>query len=56
MAVGVCASFADSDRGIDPFKIFDNVWYVGIQTSSPYLVTTSAGHLLFDATWDETAD
>jgi metallo-beta-lactamase class B len=40
----------------DPFKIFDNVWYVGIQTSSPYLVTTSAGHILFDATWDETAD
>ena len=40
----------------DPFKIFDNVWHVGIQTSSPYLVTTSAGLVLFDATWDETAD
>lgn len=40
----------------EPFKIFDNVWYVGIQTSSPYLITTSAGHVLFDATWDETAD
>jgi metallo-beta-lactamase class B len=39
-----------------PFKIFDNVWYVGIQTSSPFLVTTSAGLVLFDATWDETAD
>ena len=40
----------------DPFKVFDNVWYVGIQTSSPYLVTTSDGLVLFDATWDETAD
>jgi metallo-beta-lactamase class B len=39
-----------------PFKIFDNLWYVGIQTSSPYLLTTSAGLVLFDATWDETAD
>jgi metallo-beta-lactamase class B len=39
-----------------PFKIFDNLWYVGIQTSSPFLVTTSAGLVLFDATWDETAD
>lgn len=38
-----------------PFKIFDNVWYVGIQTAAVYLVTTSAGHLLFDATDDETA-
>ena len=28
----------------------------GIQTSSPFLVTTSAGLVLFDATWDETAD
>lgn len=40
----------------EPFKIFDNVWYVGIQTAAPYLVTTSAGLVLFDATWDETAD
>ena len=39
----------------EPFKIFDNVWYVGIQTAAPYLVTTSAGHVLFDATGDETA-
>jgi metallo-beta-lactamase class B len=39
----------------EPFKIFDNVWYVGIQTAAPYLVTTSAGHFLFDATADETA-
>jgi len=39
-----------------PFKIFDNLWYVGIQTSSPFLLTTSAGLVLFDATWDETAD
>lgn len=39
----------------EPFKIFDNVWYVGTQTAAPYLVTTSAGHVLFDATGDETA-
>jgi len=39
-----------------PFKIFDNLWHVGIQTSSPFLLTTSSGLVLFDATWDETAD
>jgi len=39
-----------------PFKVFDNLWYVGIQTSSNFLLTTSAGLVLFDATWDETAD
>jgi metallo-beta-lactamase class B len=39
----------------EPFKIFDNVWYVGIQTAAPYLITTSAGHVLFDATDDATA-
>lgn len=39
----------------EPFKIFDNVWYVGIQTAAVYLITTSDGHFLTDATDDETA-
>lgn len=39
-----------------PFKVFDNLWYVGIQTSSNFLLVTNQGLVLFDATWDETAD
>jgi metallo-beta-lactamase class B len=40
----------------DPFKIFDNVYYVGLHNVSSYLVTTSAGLVLIDATNPETAD
>ena len=39
----------------EPFKIFDNVWYVGIQTAAIYLLPSNGGHVLFDATDDETA-
>jgi metallo-beta-lactamase class B len=39
-----------------PFKIFDNVYYVGLQTVCAYLVTTNAGLVLIDTTWEETAD
>jgi metallo-beta-lactamase class B len=34
---------------VPPFKIFDNVWYVGPGYVSVYLITTSAGHFLIDA-------
>ena len=40
----------------DPFKLFDNVYYVGLQTVSTYLVTTSAGPVLIDAGYAQTAD
>jgi metallo-beta-lactamase class B len=39
-----------------PFKIFDNVYYVGMQTVCAYLVRTSSGLVLIDTTWEETAD
>lgn|SRR5262245_15991032 len=39
-----------------PFKIFDNVYYVGLQTVCAYLVTTNDGLVLIDTTWAETAD
>jgi metallo-beta-lactamase class B len=40
----------------DPFRIFDNVYYVGLHSVSSYLVTTSAGLVLIDATYPETPD
>ena len=39
-----------------PYKIFDNVYYVGMQTVCSYLVTTNNGLVLIDASWAETAD
>ena len=39
-----------------PFKIFDNVYYVGLHNVAAYLVTTSAGLVLIDATYPDTAD
>src|SRR5436190_11357724 len=39
------------------FKIFDNVYYVGLQTVCAYLVTTNKnGLVLIDTTYAETAD
>lgn len=39
-----------------PFKIFDNVYYVGLQTVSTYLVTTSDGLVLIDSGYGRTTD
>ena len=39
----------------EPYRMFDNVWQVGIQTATVWLITSPAGHFLFDATGDETA-
>lgn len=40
----------------EPFKIFDNLYYVGVQHVAAYLVPTNAGLILIDATYAETAD
>ena len=40
----------------NPFKVFDNVYYVGLQTVAAYLVTTSAGPVLIDSGYAQTAD
>jgi metallo-beta-lactamase class B len=40
----------------DPFKLFDNVHYVGLQTVSAFLVTTSAGPVLVDSGYAQTVD
>lgn len=40
----------------EPFKLFDNVYYVGFQTVSVYLVTTSAGLVLIDSGYATTVD
>ena len=39
-----------------PFKIFDNAYYVGLQTVCAYLITTNSGLVLIDTTYADTAD
>ena len=44
------ASWEDRDQQyVEPFKIFDNVYYVGIDWVAAYLLTTSDGLILIDA-------
>lgn len=40
----------------DPVRLFDNVHYVGLQTVSQYLITTSSGLVLIDSGFERTAD
>jgi metallo-beta-lactamase class B len=39
----------DNARTVPPFKIFDNLYYVGIDWVSSYLITTDDGLILIDA-------
>jgi glyoxylase-like metal-dependent hydrolase (beta-lactamase superfamily II) len=41
---------------VEPFKMFDNMYYVGLQNNSVLLITTSAGLILIDAAFPDTAD
>jgi len=36
----------------EPFKIFDNVYFVGQGEVASYVITTSEGHILIDTLWD----
>jgi len=42
-------------QAMKPFKMFDNVYYVGLKEYGSYLITTSQGLILIDATYDHTA-
>ena len=39
-----------------PFKIYDNVYYVGLQTVCSYLIDTGEGLVLIDSTYTDTGD
>jgi metallo-beta-lactamase class B len=36
----------------EPFKVFDNLYFVGQGEVASYVITTSAGHILIDTMWD----
>jgi metallo-beta-lactamase class B len=52
---GQLAAAQDDLTTIPPFKIFDNVYYVGLRGVSAYAVRTSAGLILIDATYEESS-
>jgi glyoxylase-like metal-dependent hydrolase (beta-lactamase superfamily II) len=45
-----------TEQKTEPFKIFDNLYYVGIQHVAAYLITSNDGLILVDGTYPETAD
>ena len=47
---------AQRPQSREAFKIFDNLYYVGIDTVSAYLVTTSDGLIMIDTTFADSAD
>lgn len=53
-------AFADGDPSWsaprEPYRIIDNVWYVGTQGIGVYLVTTNKGHFLIDGATEDGAD
>jgi len=49
-------SRANDDDQIAAFKIFDNVYYVGINFVASYVVPTSDGLVLIDTTYDRNVD
>lgn len=60
MAIGLAAPAVAADppawsTPIEPFAITDNVYYVGTQGPSAYLIVSSAGAILLDGTQDRNA-
>jgi metallo-beta-lactamase class B len=51
---GMERSFPTEAQKKAPYKIFDNAYYVGIQSVCAYLITTSDGLVLIDATFPDT--
>ena len=41
---------------VAPFKVFDNLYYVGAKWVSAWLLETDQGLILFDALYDELTD
>ncbi|WP_312267724.1 HARLDQ motif MBL-fold protein [Pseudescherichia sp.] len=47
--------FTSWGKPVKPFRITDNVWYVGMENLSSVLITTPQGHILIDGALDENA-
>jgi metallo-beta-lactamase class B len=51
---GAAVSQSTDNQPAEPFKIADNLYYVGSSDIGSYLITTASGHILIDAGYVET--
>ena len=51
----LAAASQDGNAPVEPFRIADNLYYVGSSDIGVYLVTTPAGHILIDGGYASTA-
>jgi metallo-beta-lactamase class B len=51
----LAAASQDGNAPVEPFRIADNLYYVGSSDLGVYLVTTPAGHILIDGGYESTA-
>src|SRR6188472_423700 len=42
----------DQTTAFPPHKVIDNIYYVGTRTLGSYLITTPAGHILLNSTYE----
>jgi metallo-beta-lactamase class B len=54
-ATGALAADADDNAPVKPFKIADNLYYVGASDITSYLIATPAGLIVIDGGYDRTA-
>jgi len=48
-------SAEDQETAFPPHKVIGNIYYVGTRTLSSFLITTRAGHILIDTTYERNA-
>ena len=53
-AIGVDLAAQSNDQPFPPHRIIGNVYYVGSEALASYLITTSAGHILINSSFEET--
>jgi metallo-beta-lactamase class B len=53
-AIGVDLAAQSNDQPFPPHRIIANVYYVGSEALASYLITTSAGHILINSSFEET--
>jgi metallo-beta-lactamase class B len=55
-AINLMAAPGGGSIRIEPFKLFDNLYFIGFKTVSAYIVTTSDGLVLLDTVFPTTVD
>jgi|SRR5207249_2956979 len=50
------AAAQEGSKPVPPFRIFDNLYYVGLDSVSAYILKTSGGLILIDSLYQEFAD